>query len=121
MPLQKTSILAHPSAMRKALIAYLRAFPELEITRCEEDLQVILNALQQEGGDILVIYDEKSEWGLKSYLVTIRQAVPAINCIVIVPDANSRNELVEWGASTVLQRGLLEDSLRDAILGTSLH
>ena len=107
--------------MSKALVAYLQALPELEIVRWEEEPQAILDALRQEGGDILVIYDEHSDWGLKSYLATIRQAAPSINCIVIVPDLDSRKILINSGASTVLQRGLLDGNLHDALFGKFIH
>jgi DNA-binding NarL/FixJ family response regulator len=116
---RRICLLARPASMRKALVAYLRSFPEVEVTHHSDEPDAVLAWVSEQGADVLVTYDELCEWDLNAYLEQIRAYEPQIHCVVIVPELNLQTGQLTLGANRVLQRGLLDDNLRAAVTGNS--
>jgi len=117
-PTRRTILLAAPpSLLRSSLLAYLRILPGVEVVVGEERPGSIPELLGQLNPDILILDMSPIGLGGSFDIHTVYSLRPGLNIIVLVEDLNQKNQALALGARHAFLKGLLDDCLKQAVLG----
>ncbi len=111
----KTFVLAKPGLMRNALKAFLQAVPEVELLYCDQKPEYLYQQIALSKQGTVVIDLNGDQQALEEVIKQIKITSPEMCCVVITDKAENQALAKQWGADQVLQHGLLDERLRNAI------
>lgn len=111
----QTFVLAKPGLIRNALQAFLQAEPEIDLLYCDHQPDVLYQKIAQGKHGTVVIDLNGDKQILEEVIKQVKTINPNMVCVVITDKVNMQKLTKQWGADQVLQHGMLDEHLRNAL------
>jgi DNA-binding NarL/FixJ family response regulator len=109
-------IIAKPGIMRNSLVAYLRPYSEIEEVRLTDKFtgadQLVLKYIP----DKIILDADGTERNAIEFIQWLQAEKPAIKRIALADSVSQMHLLLSAGANCAFLKGLLDDSLYEAVL-----
>jgi DNA-binding NarL/FixJ family response regulator len=112
-----TAIVAAPGVMRRALLAFLRAVPGVEVVNVWDDCDAALVGLAQEQPAVVIVDADVQTQEALRLVQTLRAEHAGLACVALVSTLDQQRAFQAVGARYALLKGFLDEQLCRALLG----